>query len=307
MRLAAAACGRRARAAVLIAAAVLPPRPASAQTDVQACLEAFDQGQRARAAGKLLVARDRFLACGQESCPSLVKRDCISWQADVAAALPTIVFGARDARGRDVFDVRISVDETVLASSLDGKAVAVDPGQHTLSFERAGSLPVTMRVLVKEGEKMRAVDVTMNDATPSAPAPATPPAPETRGATGGGGPGVAPWVLVGLGTAIVATGVVIVIAAPSTPPGCSRDSQTCTRAGDESDAAFRARQEEAGEAESLPVLGAVVAGTGLVVAGAGLAWYLIASSKARSSGQTSLRVTPWASVDGAGLGAVKSF
>jgi hypothetical protein len=94
-------------------------------TDVQACLTASEKGQRARASGKLREARESFLVCGNESCPAIVRRDCAQWTSELTTALPTVVFGAKDRGGRDLYDVNVSMDGETIVTKLDGKAVFV--------------------------------------------------------------------------------------------------------------------------------------------------------------------------------------
>src|SRR5689334_11089164 len=109
-------------------------RAAPARADVQACLTASEKGQRARSAGKLREARENFVICGADSCPALVRHDCAQWNSELATTLPTVVFGAHDKSGRDLFDVTVSMDGEVLLKKLDGKSVTVDPGKHTFRF-----------------------------------------------------------------------------------------------------------------------------------------------------------------------------
>src|SRR5687767_2185517 len=81
-----------------------------ARADVRACVEASEKGQKARKEGRLREARDQFVICQAEGCPAIVKHDCAQWTSEVAQVLPSIVFGARDSKGRDLFDVTVSMD-----------------------------------------------------------------------------------------------------------------------------------------------------------------------------------------------------
>jgi hypothetical protein len=107
----------------------------------------------------------------------------MSWLADVERRIPTVVFGARDAAGRDVFEVRVLLDGQPIAERLDGMPVPIDPGAHMLRFEPKEGAAVSLRVLVRESEHDRLIDVRLGarseeGATPAAPAAA--PAPEDR-------------------------------------------------------------------------------------------------------------------------------
>lgn len=276
---------------VFVACAVAP-LTASA-TDVQACLGASEKGQRARSAGKLREAQNHFLVCGGEGCPGMVRKDCAQWQTEVIAMLPSVVFGAKDKQGRDMFDVSVSMDGEVLVKKLDGKSVPVDPGPHTFKFEAVNVAPVVERALVKEGEKTRVITVSFADGSAAAagdPAP-TPGDPEkpapTRGHT------IYPWIVVGAGVATMIAGTVIILTAPALPAGCNQDSNSCAKdpTGKETAEGFRNRQETAGRHDAQPVEGLIVAAAGLAAVGAGLLWHFLEPTGDRTTG---LRFTPWA-------------
>ncbi|WP_437654595.1 hypothetical protein [Sorangium sp. So ce1182] len=148
----------RSLVAALAASALACLLPARAHAgDAEACFTASEEGQRLRDEGRLREARARFISCGSAACPALVRSDCAGWLSDVAARLPTLILSAADEQGQDVADVQVTVDGAPLAARLDGKAVEVDPGERVLRFERAGSAPVALRLVVREGEKLRRV------------------------------------------------------------------------------------------------------------------------------------------------------
>lgn len=57
---------------------------------------------------------------------------------------------------------------------------------------------------------------------PADPAPSTAPPPEDRGHT------LPPWIVVGVGGVALATGAILLVAAPSIPPNCDSAGRTCT-------------------------------------------------------------------------------
>jgi hypothetical protein len=295
---------RRPLALSIVLASMLASARASA--DVQACLSASEKGQRARSAGKLREAREQFLVCSSDGCPAMVRRDCAQWQSEVISTLPSVVLGAKDRAGRDLFDVTVSVDGEPLVKKLDGKSLPIDPGPHTFKFEMAGAPPVIERALVKEGEKTRVIAVTFAIGTPAeAPPPPAPsqdaaekpaPRPEREHT-------VFPWIVVGLGVATLTTGIVVFVTSPELPSGCEKSSKTCTKQPGETAAAFATRQEQAGKSESQPTLGLLVGAAGLGVVGAGLLWHFLEPTGPEKTG--ALRFTPWAAPGSAGglLGA----
>lgn len=175
--------------------------PATARADAAACIASSDDELALRKAGKLHDALKQLLACSAPACPAEIRTDCASRAAELDAATPSVVFIATDAAGNDLVDVHVSVDGTPIASRLDGSAVILDPGTHTIRFESAGQPPLEKMVLVSEGEKARRVSVVLG--APTVPVEAAPPP-------------VAPPPHRGLGTqrtmAIAAAGVGVVAA-----------------------------------------------------------------------------------------------
>lgn len=146
--------------ALLLSAAALqaqakpvPPTPATT-----ACFDAYPEAQRLRKQGKLRKAQAQLVLCSQEDCPGAIRSDCTAWLAEVEKALPSVVIEARDAKGEETAAVRVLVDGELLAERLDGKALALDPGEHTLRFEHAGKTQ-EQKVLIREGEARRKIDV----------------------------------------------------------------------------------------------------------------------------------------------------
>ncbi|HEX4477606.1 MAG TPA: hypothetical protein VH142_21095 [Polyangiaceae bacterium] len=123
------------------------------------CAAAYEKSQELRASDKLHEARDALVICAQDACPSFVQADCTQWLAEVQRDMPTIVFAAKDQNRVDTASVAVILDGELLLSELDGKAVAIDPGQHTVHFEHAGADPIEQQIVVREGEKDRVVEV----------------------------------------------------------------------------------------------------------------------------------------------------
>jgi hypothetical protein len=143
--------------------------PAAPASSKRACIDASERAQRARKTGELRAAADALLVCSAPACPTMIREDCSSWMSDVRAAMPTVVFGARDAEGHDVVDVRVFVDGERTAETLDGKPVTLDPGPHAFRFERNGVRTTTEQAVIREGEKNRAITVTFRPAARSEP------------------------------------------------------------------------------------------------------------------------------------------
>jgi hypothetical protein len=142
----------------------------------QACAAAAEEAEQLRIDARLLAARERLLRCSRPGCPAAVRNDCAQWMTEVVAAMPTVVLGARDARGQDVLTARVSVDRVLVSHGLDGKPLEVDPGVHTFRFESADAT-VEQVVLIREGEKSRAITATFDRGPVVPAAPSATPSP----------------------------------------------------------------------------------------------------------------------------------
>jgi hypothetical protein len=178
--------------------------------DRRACLEAAGQGQTLRDSHKLVEARDQFRVCAQESCPSVVQKDCAGWLEAAERSLPTIVVTAKDDRGADLADVAVAVDGQALVSKLDGNAIPLNPGRHAFRFQTAGGPPTDVSIVVREGEKNQPVAAVVHGVASGGESGGTGAGGTGAGAGGGGAaPGsalrITGWVLGGLG--VVGLGV----------------------------------------------------------------------------------------------------
>jgi len=144
---------------------------ASEQDVLGVCIAAYEDAQRRRNRGDLIEAREALKVCSRDVCPSIARTDCTGWLAELRVDVPTIVVGARFEGGRDVIDVKVFLDGKPLADRIEGRAVEVNPGVHTLRFEMQGREPVEERVSILVGERNRKVIVTIPDPTPPAPVP----------------------------------------------------------------------------------------------------------------------------------------
>ena len=138
-----------------------------------------------------------------------VREDCAQRLDEVDKAMPSLVLEARDAAGNDLGAVRVTLDGAPLTVKLDGTAIAVDPGEHRLTFEAVGLPKVEKSLIVREGDKGRHERIVLGVAQAS-PTQASQPAP-TQASHGvpmlaivAGGVGVA-GLAVGVATAIAAT------------------------------------------------------------------------------------------------------
>ncbi|WP_394842444.1 hypothetical protein LZC95_35915 [Pendulispora brunnea] len=159
----------------LMMAAVLAATSSARADEKDVCASSSEYAQRLLAQGKMIEARGQLLICTRMVCPAVVKQDCDGWLSTLDATIPSLVVAARDEEGRDLLDLKVTLDGAAV-DPLNGRAVPVDPGVHRLRVEAAGKLPVEQRVVVHEGERARPVTVTL--ASPAKPAGARGGAPQ---------------------------------------------------------------------------------------------------------------------------------
>ena len=131
----------------------------AAAADKATCVNAYDEGQKQRAAGSLKASLELFRVCAEPDCPAATKKDCTTWFGEVEASLPTVVVRAVDAAGHDLTDVTVLVDGQPFLDRLDGKAVTVDPGKHVFGFERPGAKRIERDIVIAQGEKNRRIEI----------------------------------------------------------------------------------------------------------------------------------------------------
>ena len=159
------------------AALALPLVSGSARADITKaqCIEANTKGQDLRRDGNLAAARDVFRTCAVASCPALLRDDCTRRIDEIERVQPTIVFDAKDASGRDVSVVKVTIDGKPLADRLAGTPLQIDPGEHVFAFQVPGQAPVTQTFIIKENERDRRERVVLGGPAPgsSVPSPGT--------------------------------------------------------------------------------------------------------------------------------------
>jgi hypothetical protein len=143
----------------------------AAHADDAACIAATEQSLVLRQQGKLHDALKQLAVCADPACPAEVKDECSHRIRDIDAAMPTLIFVVKDAAGNDIDVVTVMMDGAPLTGTLDGRALSIDPGDHTFQFEVTGQVPVEKKILLREGEKDRRESITMLLFAPPQPKP----------------------------------------------------------------------------------------------------------------------------------------
>lgn len=251
--------------------------PGSAFADASSCTELHASGQREMRAGQLKTASKQFMTCSSDDlCPEEVRADCIRLYESVERRTPTVIFSVVNEEGQDVTNVvKVSSGENVLVESLDGRAVALDPGQHEFRFDLPWGEAVNLEVLIREGEKNRVVSIKVKDPNqPGAEVPVEPAAP-----VGPAPPVVvmAPnrtpagfWVATGIGAAALGTGIVFEVLGYSLHSELADCSPTCDPA----------RKDDYEAMKRNYLIGDIAIGAGLVSFGVAALIYFSSDSPA---------------------------
>jgi hypothetical protein len=281
------------RSAGGLAAIALSLVAGSALADVtkDQCIDSNGQAQTLRRTGRFSAARDQLRICSDAACPRMVRDDCARRLDDLDRVQPTIVFEAKDAGGRDLAGVKVTVDGQPFAEKLGGAALPVDPGEHAFTFEAPGRPATTQTFVVHEADKSRREVVVIAEAPP-APVVATvapvAPSPEVAPSNRGGGQRIAGFALGGAGIVGVGLGTFFGIQAISKNGDAHCNSQNVC-----GDGQARISAIHAGNASTA----AFIAG-GVLLAG-GVTLVLLAP-KSSSTAAASLQLAPWVDSHGGG-------
>jgi hypothetical protein len=141
----------------------------TAHAEPNQCALAYEEAQVMRAEGQLRAARRQLQDCVRPECSEFVRADCGRWLGELEAALPSIVLVVK--RGAtELENVEVVFDDQPLVSRIDGKAIPVDPGRHVLRFSHQGTDPLTIEVLLREGDKNRLITAILPEPKGTAPA-----------------------------------------------------------------------------------------------------------------------------------------
>ena len=270
------------------------PRAASAADEKIACANASDSGQKLRDEGKLVKARQEFLVCARDVCPATIKKDCADWLNQSEASLPSVVLGAKDAHGQDLASAKVTIDGQPSDEKLEGKAMFVDPGPHTFRFEIPGEKPIEQQIVVREGEKNRAISVSWEKAQLSQnPGGATPPPTEPESKPSH----VPAYVAGGIGIAAVGVGAIFAIIGTGDyndlKNGCGQ-TKTCT-------------DDQVSPVKTKIVIADIAFGVGIVAIGTAVVLYILESGSSSAHAQVGMTTTTQKKKDATGFLTAPKF
>lgn len=287
---------------------------ANAQGTKAQCIQANTDAQTLRREGRLAEARKELGMCSSSKCPSLVSADCVKRLDELESAQPTVVFNVVDGSGRDLNDVKVTLDGKVLLDKLTGVAVEVDLGEHTLTFSSPDRPSVTETLVFREGEKSRVARITMkgpHDAPPDVSAQPPPPtsarSPTTEPTTDGGGSSgssqrTVGYVVGGVGLAGLAIGGFF---GYQTIQSKNRQTENCE--SPTSCPNYATAAEAHSDAESSGLVSTIAFIAGGAATAVGLVLVLTAGPKAEESATTTLTLTSRFGTNGARLELAGAF
>jgi hypothetical protein len=278
-------------AASAITAVTLFAPAASAQVTKAQCAEADTQAQQLRRDEKLGAARAQLKVCVDPACPTLIRDDCAQRLDELDRVQPTLVFEAKDSRGRDLTAVKVSLDGQPLVDNVSGAAIPVEPGEHTFTFEASGEKTITKKLVLREGDKARHEPVVFGSGVVAVVAP--PPS-----GSNGSGQRTAGLVLGGLGVVGLGLGGVfggLASSRWSTAKGDCSSSQTCTPSDN------TAATGERSDAVTLATVSTVSFIAGGVLAAGGLILFLTAPHGSETGSGKGLLVVPAGGPGNAGM------
>lgn len=125
------------------------------------CAQAFEESQRLRNAARYLEANQQALRCANPSCGAALSEECSKIYNELEAATPSVVFAARDAAGNELANVSVRIDDGATEHVLDGKPVALDPGNHTFTFRGEPFAEQVQAAVIRTGERFRSITVVL--------------------------------------------------------------------------------------------------------------------------------------------------
>jgi hypothetical protein len=258
-----------------------------ADPTVPECIAASESAIALRKEHKLRAMRTQLLVCAATTCPAEVRTECARKIPEVNAALPSIVFEAKDPGGNDLSAVKVTMDGQVMAAKLDGSSLSLDPGEHAFTFETSGQPAVQKNFVIREAEKERHEKVQFG--TPIAPAATAATEGKAAGGTttivvadsGNGGQKTAGFIVGGVGIAgLIAGGALLGLAFSQASASKTKNDSTpgcMVGVNCAGDSAWNASQVDQTLAYIVGGVGAAALVTGVVL--------LVTSGSGKSSGQ----------------------
>lgn len=130
----------------------------------QECADAHFAAQKARAAGELLTAERHLTACGDATCPGVLRTECGEWSTELSAEIPSVIVAIQSTQGTDILTHVLKVDGQQQQIPPSG-VLRLDPGRHSLTAAAPGYLEETKTIQLRVGEQNRRVELKLQPVT----------------------------------------------------------------------------------------------------------------------------------------------
>jgi hypothetical protein len=127
------------------------------------CVQAHSSAQELQQSGELLESRAQLLVCAQESCPQIVRMDCVNFLEELRGKVPSIVFRVT-VDGEVRSQISAELDDKPLFSVMPNRALPLNPGKHRLRLRYAELAPIERELTITEGEQLVPVVVSFQTA-----------------------------------------------------------------------------------------------------------------------------------------------
>ena len=133
------------------------PTRSQGSADARACQVAYQSAREKEQSGRLVEASQLFAQCSDETCGVPLWHDCITRSTQLSTAVPSVVPVVFDESGAARVDVKVEMDGRVIASELNGRSIAIDPGTHQFSFSTPAGVFASEKLTIAKGERNRAL------------------------------------------------------------------------------------------------------------------------------------------------------
>ncbi|MGZ3474796.1 MAG: hypothetical protein ACXVCJ_09945 [Polyangiales bacterium] len=269
-----------------------PPEGAAckpSKKDTEDAKSLFKLGKDAREAGNYTDAIKYFKDAYKRDCSAHLLLKLLAQAYELDAQFPQAVEAYKLYRTRqkptgeelDLLDTKI----TNLSKKLGDTGAS---GSTTATTPATGTAPTTTATATETAPT--GTVTTAPTGTTTAPPPSH-------------GPGIAPWIVVGVGGAALIGGTVLWITSNSTVSKKSDEFAANSCGSNPKDrATCNTIADDGKSAKSNRTVGIIVAGVGVAAVGAGLAWYFVGSSAEKKAAK--LTITPGPTFAGLGLAGV---
>ena len=126
------------------------------------CAATWKDAEMRSDAGHLREARELLRSCAKPSCGAVFAQ-CATKLGQVETDIPTVVPVVNDDAGGPVVNVQFTVDGELMASRLDGRGLAINPGLHVFCFSTSElGVFATKTLMIVEGQRNRPIAVAIH-------------------------------------------------------------------------------------------------------------------------------------------------